>query len=465
MLVSGVYGQVAQSVLPYLMAIHIGPRPVWLVRAGEGVGLRTSKTFSSIGSPLAQLTESGKEFAEVLSDYVRDQVRAAAADPARSACCARHGEPALPLSHSLPRRLHTAHERARVRMPTLRSRAREQIRAFRELDEDASAVSRRYSRHLSDHAAMAFRDVVVAAQKAHASGGCASRDVSRSRQASAEIEAGAHAGAGAGAGGSVPEPASGVGSGGGSCGSLGTGHHRNSSPDMRPGSSNSAHRGSSACDATSPRIDGCERDGGSHADGFSIGGVGHSPAVDRADDTKLRRCAAAWLSATPLLPTLCRAPRRVVLAKGLAAASRCALRAVVRTQRLRLTLAPTALLTPCAPFFWACSLVVRAQHAPRDQEVAGERRARSQRRRRLARATQSAHVDAAARHCHRREAAHAVLEGGGRSTHARHCAPRRTPRRCAPATHGPSSRPCAMSVRPCLRCRAMSAGVLHADTS
>jgi len=73
-LVSGVYGQVAQSVLPYLMAIHIGPRPVWLVRAGEGVGLRTSKTHSSIGSPLAQLTESGKAFAEVLADYVRDQV-------------------------------------------------------------------------------------------------------------------------------------------------------------------------------------------------------------------------------------------------------------------------------------------------------------------------------------------------------------------------------------------------------
>lgn len=78
-LVSGVYGATAQSVLPYLMAIHIGPRPVWLVRAGEGVGLRTSKTHSSIGSPLAQLTDSGKAFAEVLADYVRDQVRSARA--------------------------------------------------------------------------------------------------------------------------------------------------------------------------------------------------------------------------------------------------------------------------------------------------------------------------------------------------------------------------------------------------
>jgi len=75
-LVSGCYGRVAQSILPYLMAIHIGPRPVWLVRAGEGVGLRTSNIHSSIGSPLAQLTDSGKSFAEVLGDYVRDQIRA-----------------------------------------------------------------------------------------------------------------------------------------------------------------------------------------------------------------------------------------------------------------------------------------------------------------------------------------------------------------------------------------------------
>jgi len=75
-LVSGVYGRVAQSILPYLMAIHIGPRPVFLVRAGEGVGLRTSKTHSSIGSALAPLTEPGKAFAEVLSDYLRDQIKA-----------------------------------------------------------------------------------------------------------------------------------------------------------------------------------------------------------------------------------------------------------------------------------------------------------------------------------------------------------------------------------------------------
>jgi len=74
--VSGCYGRVAQSILPYLMAVHIGPRPIWLVRAGEGVGLRTSNTHSSIGSPLAQLTESGKAFSEVLADYIRDQLTA-----------------------------------------------------------------------------------------------------------------------------------------------------------------------------------------------------------------------------------------------------------------------------------------------------------------------------------------------------------------------------------------------------
>lgn len=120
-LVSGVYGATAQSVLPYLMAIHIGPRPVWLVRAGEGVGLRTSKTHSSIGSPLAQLTDSGKAFAEVLADYVRDQVRSARAftvPRGRSRCCAAR---ALVLTaRAPPRPLRSRRGRAAPQLPRAR---------------------------------------------------------------------------------------------------------------------------------------------------------------------------------------------------------------------------------------------------------------------------------------------------------------------------------------------------------
>jgi predicted kinase len=41
-LLNRIYGSIAKSVLPYLMAIHIGTRPIWLVRASETAAVRES---------------------------------------------------------------------------------------------------------------------------------------------------------------------------------------------------------------------------------------------------------------------------------------------------------------------------------------------------------------------------------------------------------------------------------------
>jgi broad specificity phosphatase PhoE/predicted kinase len=157
-LVSGVYGPVAQSVLPYLMAIHIGPRPVWLVRAGEGVGLRTSKTHSSIGSPLAQLTDDGKAFSEVMSDYVRDQIHAfekidaePAADIARRYSHGPHefGAGRAPISDVLEdhEEHDEPHDGLRVSRQLHRSRSQSHVSADQSHDDDDGECSAQGGAH------------------------------------------------------------------------------------------------------------------------------------------------------------------------------------------------------------------------------------------------------------------------------------------------------------------------------
>jgi broad specificity phosphatase PhoE len=66
------YGRVVKSILPYLMAIHIGARPIWLVRAGAGgenpEGPRT-------GDRLSKLSDAGRTFAMSLGAFVQERAR------------------------------------------------------------------------------------------------------------------------------------------------------------------------------------------------------------------------------------------------------------------------------------------------------------------------------------------------------------------------------------------------------
>eukprot|EP00434_Breviolum_minutum_P027050 symbB.v1.2.023920.t1/scaffold2226.1/size85309/4 len=62
------YGRVAKSILPFLMAIHIGSRPIWLTRAGAG----SQKTKGQDGSDRASsLSEEGQQFAKRLANFVK----------------------------------------------------------------------------------------------------------------------------------------------------------------------------------------------------------------------------------------------------------------------------------------------------------------------------------------------------------------------------------------------------------
>ena len=47
-LVNKIYGRLATSLVPYLMSVHIGTRPIWLVRAGA-----SWSAFSSVSVPLS----------------------------------------------------------------------------------------------------------------------------------------------------------------------------------------------------------------------------------------------------------------------------------------------------------------------------------------------------------------------------------------------------------------------------
>jgi 6-phosphofructo-2-kinase/fructose-2,6-biphosphatase 1 len=61
------YGRVARSILPYLMGIHIGARPIWLVRAGKG----ESNPQSPGSDRLAKLSQVGMGFAATLAEFTR----------------------------------------------------------------------------------------------------------------------------------------------------------------------------------------------------------------------------------------------------------------------------------------------------------------------------------------------------------------------------------------------------------
>jgi len=64
------YGRIAKSMLPYLMAIHIGARPIWLVRAGAG---QQNPKCSSVCDRDALLSDAGRRFALALAAFVRSR--------------------------------------------------------------------------------------------------------------------------------------------------------------------------------------------------------------------------------------------------------------------------------------------------------------------------------------------------------------------------------------------------------
>lgn len=63
------YGRVAKSILPYLMAIHIGARPIWLVRAGTG----QVDPGRAGGDRMSMLSDQGRNFALQIAAFVRDR--------------------------------------------------------------------------------------------------------------------------------------------------------------------------------------------------------------------------------------------------------------------------------------------------------------------------------------------------------------------------------------------------------
>lgn len=64
------YGRLAKSMLPLMMAMHIGARPVWLVRAGTGQGNPQSPDKSD---RLSKLSDLGRTSALALSEFLRQR--------------------------------------------------------------------------------------------------------------------------------------------------------------------------------------------------------------------------------------------------------------------------------------------------------------------------------------------------------------------------------------------------------
>jgi len=61
------YGRLAKSILPFMMAIHIGARPIWLVRAGSG----EANPQSPEGDRCSKLSNAGRGVALSLADFVQ----------------------------------------------------------------------------------------------------------------------------------------------------------------------------------------------------------------------------------------------------------------------------------------------------------------------------------------------------------------------------------------------------------
>jgi len=66
------FGRVTKSMMPYLMGIHVGARPIWIVRAGSG---QANPQSPGGDDRLSSLSDSGKSFAQGLGDFIQERVQ------------------------------------------------------------------------------------------------------------------------------------------------------------------------------------------------------------------------------------------------------------------------------------------------------------------------------------------------------------------------------------------------------
>jgi len=94
------YGRVAKSILPYLMAIHIGSRPIWLVRAGSGQA-DPGSPGDSASDRTSRLSQEGRKFAVNLAAWVRSRADRYWED------CGQKKEPTMVFTSTMPRAVAT----------------------------------------------------------------------------------------------------------------------------------------------------------------------------------------------------------------------------------------------------------------------------------------------------------------------------------------------------------------------
>jgi len=77
-LANKVYGRITSSILPYLVSLHVGSRPIWLVRAGLAKDFHKLNLISKDGhidpstnSQSSPLGDHGRQFAQELAQWIR----------------------------------------------------------------------------------------------------------------------------------------------------------------------------------------------------------------------------------------------------------------------------------------------------------------------------------------------------------------------------------------------------------
>eukprot|EP00301_Raphidiophrys_heterophryoidea_P007933 c13007_g1_i2.p1 GENE.c13007_g1_i2~~c13007_g1_i2.p1 ORF type:complete len:308 (+),score=81.74 c13007_g1_i2:23-925(+) len=68
-----VYGYMARGLLPFVMCLHVHPRPIYLVRSGSTGHMTHPEHGTSHLSPADTLNEQGTEFARCLADFLKDR--------------------------------------------------------------------------------------------------------------------------------------------------------------------------------------------------------------------------------------------------------------------------------------------------------------------------------------------------------------------------------------------------------
>mmetsp|Transcript_42456 Transcript_42456/g.76285 ORF Transcript_42456/g.76285 Transcript_42456/m.76285 type:complete len:518 (+) Transcript_42456:48-1601(+) len=95
------YGRVAKSILPYLMAIHVGSRPIWLVRAGSGQADEGTLNGNRAPDRTSRLSQEGREFALSLAAWTFRRADGYWED------CGKKKEPTMVLTSTMPRAVAT----------------------------------------------------------------------------------------------------------------------------------------------------------------------------------------------------------------------------------------------------------------------------------------------------------------------------------------------------------------------